>query len=95
MKYEEEWIARLDALKVKYNLSTEVQLSLLVGVGQSMLGHIRSGRKSIPMPTKLRILDKLGYAMTREVILSVLPDESRKVVIEIDNSRLTKKKPKK
>lgn len=82
------WNRQLDSLKESSSLSSEVELSLVIGLSPAMLAHVRSGRRPLPFPAKAKLLDRLGYILTRDLMLRLLPDDAARTVIEIDNARL-------
>lgn len=85
------WNRQLDNLKRSSQLSTEVELSLLIGLSPAMLAHVRTGRRPLPFPAKAKLLDRLGYILTRDLMLRLLPDDAARTVIDIDNARLKRK----
>ncbi len=95
MKKDEEWLARLDQLKIRLGIDSDVVLASTVGISPAMLAHVRAGRRPLPLPARVRLLDKLGYAFTRDKLLEILPNEARAVLTEIDNRRHDKKMRKK
>jgi hypothetical protein len=95
MKRDEEWLGRLDQLKKRFGINSDVVLASTVGISPAMLAHVRAGRRPLPLPARIRLLDKLGYAFTRDKLLEILPNEARAVLTEIDNRRHNKKMLKK
>jgi hypothetical protein len=87
MKRNEEWLRRLDRLKNRLGIDSDVVLASTVGISPAMLAHVRAGRRPLPLPARIRLLDKLGYAFTRDKLLEILPNEARAVITEIDNRR--------
>lgn len=82
------WNRRLNDLKERFGLESEVELSSAVGISPAMLGHVRSGRRSLPVPARARLLDKLGYVLTRDLLLRLLPNDVSQTIADIDNKRL-------
>lgn len=95
MQKDDEWLARLDQLKERFGMESEVVLATSVGISPAMLGHVRAGRRPLPLSARIRLVDKLGYEFTREWFLAILPSEARAVFTELDNERHNKRMRKK
>ena len=91
MSKRNEWTDRLDRLKARRKLESDVVLAYTVGISPAMLAHVRAARRPLPLPARFRLLDKLGYKMTRERIISALPDDAKAVIEEIENRQLGRK----
>lgn len=83
---EVDWSQQLDRLKERLSLS-ETALAASIGLSKSMLSQCRAGARPLPLHAKFRLLDKLGYALTRDLMLAALTDDSRDAVVEADNRR--------
>lgn len=81
------WPDLLDKLKAKFTLN-ETELAATIGLSRSMLSQVRIGHRPLPTRSKFVILDKLGYAMTRDLLLSALPSEVSETIAEADNARV-------
>jgi len=81
---DHEWLDRLDLLKRRLSRDTEVNLASQVGISPAMLGHVRAGRRPLPLNARIRLLDKLGIEITRDWLVRILPLEARRVFEEID-----------
>lgn len=81
------WIAKIDGFKRQSRLS-DVALARRLDLSPAMLAHVRVGRRALPLQARLRLLDALGYVITRDLLLRVLPDEVRSAVIDT-NAALT------
>lgn len=81
------WIDRLDELKHRLQLRTEAQLAAELGVSAVVLAQARMGKQPLPLKGKVRLLDRLGYEMTRDIVLELLPEEVRNQIKEIDVRR--------
>ena len=81
-----DWIAKLDALRDRMSLN-DSQLAAELGLSRSMLAQVRSGHRQLPTKAKLRLLDKLGYALSRGMVLSALSNELTETITEADNQR--------
>ena len=87
-KERDFWNRKLDELKDSRSLKSEVQLSGIVGLSQAMLGHVRAGRRPLPLSAKAKRLDSLGYVFTRNIMLRLMPEEVAKDIMQFDNNRL-------
>lgn len=87
INFQPNWPALLDKLKARFNLN-ETQLAATVGLSRSMLSQVRTDHRPLPTKAKLVVLDKLGYTLTRGVVLSVLPTELSATITEADNARV-------
>lgn len=83
----EWWIQRVDALKRQSRLS-DVALAKRLDISPAMLAHVRSGRRALPLQGRLRLLDALGYVVTRDLFLRILPEDVRSAVVDT-NAALT------
>lgn len=83
----EWWIQRLEELKRQTRLS-DVALAKRLDISPAMLAHVRSGRRALPLQGRVRLLDALGYVVTRDLLLRILPEEVRSAVIDT-NAALT------
>lgn len=81
-----DWGRLLDRLKMRMDLS-DTALAAQIGLSKSMLSQCRTGARPLPLAAKYRLLDKLGYALTRDLILAALADEPREAITEADNKR--------
>lgn len=66
---------------------SDTSLAAQIGLSKSMLSQCRSGARPLPLAARYRLLDKLGYALTRDLILAALGDEPREAITEADNKR--------
>lgn len=82
------WIARVDDLKQKMDWS-DARLARRLQISPAMLAHVRAGRRPLTLPARVRLLDALGYASTRDLLLEILPVDLRDAVREWDNHRAT------
>lgn len=81
-----DWIAKLDALRDRMSLN-DSQMAAELGLSRSMLAQVRSGHRQLPTKAKLRLLDKLGYALSRGMVLAALSNELTETITEADNQR--------
>jgi hypothetical protein len=83
----EWWIEKIEGLKRDSRLS-DVTLARRLDISPAMLAHVRMGRRALPLHARLRLLDALGYVITRDILLRVLPDEVRTAIVDT-NAALT------
>ena len=81
------WPALLDKLKAELGDLNELQLAGAIGLSQSMLSQVRIGHRPLPTKAKIAVLDKLGYALTRNLVLSTLPGDVAEAIGDADNRR--------
>jgi transcriptional regulator with XRE-family HTH domain len=84
---DEWWIQKIEALKRQSGLS-DVALAKRLDISPAMLAHVRAGRRSLPLQARMRLLDALGYVITRDLLLRLLPEEVRSAAIAT-NAALT------
>jgi len=87
----EFWNQALDTLKDKMNLTTDVELSSWLGMSKQMINQIRKGQRKPPPHLVFTIIDKTGYAISRDLLFSLLPDQLSEGLRKIDNDRTKKK----
>ncbi len=93
------WVRRLDELKAltedpddpKSTLRTDSAIASSLGITNAEISGIRNGTKSPSIPTKLKILDALGYMATRDVLLELLPRKAAMKLKKWDNLRFDRK----
>lgn len=85
MKDNQYWNSRIDDLKERFKLNTDVKTARLLSVSPTMLANVRSGHTPIPIGLKFTILDKLGYLWTRERLLLLVPPDIRERVVRANN----------
>nr|WP_314899651.1 hypothetical protein [uncultured Deefgea sp.] len=81
------WNARLDELKNKFSLRSELELAILLKMHPAALGHIRSNLRAPSPASAIRILDKSGYALTRDLLLKLLPSRFQSTVSKMERGR--------
>ena len=84
------WLEKIEELKRQMQLS-DVALSRRLEISPAMLTHFRMGRRQLPLHARICLLDTLGYAITRDILLRILPEEARSAAIAADNRRAQKK----
>ena len=81
-----DWRDLLDRLKNRLDLN-EVQLAAQLGLSPSMLAQVRTSTRPLPGMARIRLLDKLGYALGRDAILPLLPESTHRAILVADNGR--------
>ena len=77
----EWWITKLEGLKRQSRLS-DVTLAKRLDISPAMLAHVRMGRRALPLQARLRLLDALGYVITRDLLLRILPEDVRSAMVD-------------
>lgn len=72
-----KWIARIDAMKTEFELTSDAQAAKLLGISQQALSQIRKGQIEMGPLTKLALLNKLGAMSLRDALLEVLPAKKK------------------
>jgi len=78
---DEWWIQKIERYKQQSKLS-DVALSKRLDISPAMLAHVRFGRRVLPIQARLRLLHALGYVITRDLLLRVLPEDLRAAIID-------------
>jgi len=78
---DEWWIRQLEDFRQRSKL-TDVAIAKRLDISPAMLAHVRMGRRALPIHGRVRLLDALGYVVTRDLLLRVLPEELRSAVID-------------
>lgn len=81
----------LTQLQRRFECKTNTDLAAVLGVSGSYLSQIRTGHLTMSVKVRLRALDKLGYVVARDALLSVTPRKIKSTLKKIDNLRATKK----
>lgn len=81
------WNERLDHLKQHLDLRTEFELSIVLKIHPATLGHIRSQLRPPSVANAIKILDKNGYVLTRDLFIRVLPQATQAAISHADRRR--------
>jgi transcriptional regulator with XRE-family HTH domain len=81
----------LAQLQRRFECKTSTDLAAVLGVSSSYLSQIRAGHLTMSVKVRLRALDKLGYVVARDALLSVTPKKIKSTLKKIDNLRAVKK----
>lgn len=76
------WTRQLDQLKAQAAHS-EGSLAALIGLSPAMLSHVRAGRRPMPMAARMRLLHHLGFEITRDLMIRMLPPDNAAAVLQI------------
>lgn len=85
------WNKALDDLKERMSIESDAELARFLLMSRQMIHQIRAGERKPPAKVVFTILDKAGYAATRDMLLALLPDDLAEGIRERDNKRLTTK----
>lgn len=77
---EEWWVEKIEELK-RQRVLNDVGASHLLHTSPAALTHYRMARRRPPLHVRIRLLDALGYAITNEVLLRILPEDVRTALI--------------
>ncbi len=89
-----DWIAKLNQIKDQRQY-TDTELASKFGISKTFLSDLRAGRRPFPPSVRFAILDMLGYDMTRDVVLLLLPEELRERIKAVEITRGKKRVAKK
>lgn len=77
----------LTQLQRRFECKTSTDLAAVLGVSSSYLSQIRAGHLNMSVKVRLLALDKLGYVVARDALLSVTPKKIKSTLKKIDNLR--------
>lgn len=81
------FVSHLDDLKNRRDWS-DSELADRIGLpNRQYLSKIRKGEKEVPLEVKLQTWNLLGYALTRDALLSLFPEKFRERLRVADNKR--------
>lgn len=70
----DRWLEKLDAIVDRYQLTSDSQLAVFLGISRQALSKFRHGASRLPsIGTQARIIDLLGMAKITEQVWSLLP----------------------
>ena len=81
------WSERLDQIKLQFGLKSEFELAVMLSIHPTSLTHIRTGGRFPSVPNAVKILDKCGYALTRDVFLGLLHKTEKAAFIKAERKR--------
>jgi len=86
----DDWNSLLDQIKEVHECKTEVKLSNLIGISQSMLGHVRSGRRELSLNDRLKVLHLLNQQMNLDSLLICISDRERETFLALQQQQRSK-----
>lgn len=87
------WVEKLNQLKEQRQY-TDTELAAQLGISKTFLADLRAGRRPFPPGVRFSILDMLGFDMTRDTLLMLLPDELREKITAFEIARGKKRSQK-
>ena len=81
----------LDDLKARMSLPSDSALAEHLEVSKQMLSQVRAGTARAPARMITKLLDRAGYAITRDALLSLLPRRTAATVRAYDNKRRSRR----
>ena len=82
------WKDVFDAVKERYSLMSEYELAFHLGVPPPTISHIRSGERRPSAAVACKILNKAGYALTRDLFLTMLPESAKQSFLKAERKRM-------
>jgi len=77
---DEWWVEKIEVLKRQRKLN-DVAASHLLHISPATLTHYRMARRHISLHVRIRLLDELGYAITNQVLLLIVPEKVRSALL--------------
>lgn len=79
----QKWLARLDAVKARYDITTDAELAIFLDVSKQRLQQLRTGSgKKIPFEVKFQIWNLEGMTGITDRIWELLPTEKAAMFIK-------------
>ncbi len=82
------WKDVFDAVKERHSLMSEFELAFHLGVPPPTISHIRSGERRPSAAVACKILNKAGYALTRDMFLAMLPKSAAQAFLKAERKRM-------
>jgi len=82
------WNDVFDSVKKRHSLMSEFELAFHFGIPAPTISAIRSGTRRPSPAMVIRILDKAGYALTRDLFLSLLPPPASQSYLKWERKRM-------
>lgn len=77
MSKDNKWIERIEKIKKEFDIETDSKMAGMLGISRASMHAILTGKSQPSTITKLKIMDKLGFAWAREALLEILPEEKK------------------
>lgn len=84
----------LDEYKKRFQIEEEQEVALHMGISPAQMSQVRRGTVKMPKMAFMHLIDKLGYALSRDMALYMLPEAVRNEAKRIDAKRLKERMPK-
>jgi hypothetical protein len=91
----QKWNSRIDSLKERFEIENDSDVAKMLGISPPALNKVRAGKGALGPLTKLIILDKLGFAKTRDALAEILPGDRAEEIKLYSNRMISKRFQKK
>ncbi len=78
----------IDAFKVRYSLTHDLDVAVVLDVARPSISDWTSGKRPMPVPTKFRLLDHIGYPGTEAFLKLFVDVDEHKQLMEIERERI-------
>jgi plasmid maintenance system antidote protein VapI len=78
-------------LILKYQLENDLkdyEMAARLGIPKTAFSDFFAGRKDLSLGAKINLLDSLGYTFSRDLIISILPNNIQETVKKGEKERL-------
>lgn len=82
-----DWNKKIRQYKERFGLSSDAQVAADLGITRGALNNFMRGHAPWPTGLKVAILDRLGYAATRNVLLGLVPQGEAANFLALDHAR--------
>ena len=86
-----DWNKKIELYKERFGLSSDAQVAADLGITRGALNNFMRGHAPWPTGLKVAILDRLGYAVTRNVLLGLVPQGEAANFLALDHNRALKR----
>lgn len=87
------WVECIDRCMKEFEVQTDAEFSRYMGISDSLIASVRTGDRELNLAAKFKILDKLGYTASRNLLSNLLPVGLRKSFLEVDKTRFRRRNP--
>lgn len=81
------WSERLNQIKNQFGLQSEFEVAVMLSIHPTLLSRIRKGGLPPSATSSLKILDKCGYAVTRDVFVDLLRKTEKAAFLKAERRR--------
>lgn len=85
------WNEKIEQYKQRFGFTSDAQVASDLGITRGALNNFTRGHAPWPTALKIAILDRLGYAVTRNVLLGLVPQREAAHFLELDHARARKR----